>query len=279
MPSEFHVALLLPPKSTVHLHIQEGVVEFARKQPDWQLVSAPDVLHYNDADHWHWDGMIVSTLSDKNRKIAANRKQSLVYLSAADESPGLPCVWPDNIAVGTLAAEHLLALGMQHFAFFGDEQSFFSCQRRGAFLRAIVTAGFEGHLFDRASRVWRQNKAWQKTQKKVIQWLKEIPRPCAIFACDDKRAQDLAMACKDLGVIVPEEIAILGVNNDELICNNTVPTLSSVAIPGHEIGFTAAHMLDQLMRGGACRQPRFCAPSKVLCKENPPEPFHPAAQQ
>ena len=92
---------------------------------------------------------------------------------------------------------------------------------------------------------------WQKSTQKTQRWLRQLVKPVAILCCEDAPARYLADVCSQIGLRVPEDVALLGVGNDDLDCTLTQPTLSSIAVPTERIGFEAAALLDRLMAGEA----------------------------
>ncbi len=163
---------------------------------------------------------------------------------------GIPTVDVDHAAVARLAADHFLTRGYRNFGYFGSRLAHYSQVRLAGFRAAVERAGFEVHschveylprLSDRAS--------WKSVNAQVRQWLRELAKPVAVLADHDVAAHDLADMCQLLGLRVPDDVAILGVDNDELECQLAFPPLSSVAIPAEQIGFEAAKRLDRMLSG------------------------------
>jgi LacI family transcriptional regulator len=179
-------------------------------------------------------------------------------LPAVDISPSvkalpLPRVTTDDVAVGRLAAAHLLSLGLPHFAFFGTRTHYYSLLREKGFKESVGAAGLSCHVFldkanGAAAAAAERDPAVLNGQ--LDTWLRDLPKPIGILAGTDSRALHLLAVCRKLDIDVPGSVAVLGVDNDEVYCDFAVPTLSSIALATHRIGYEAARMLDRLMSGG-----------------------------
>ena len=122
-----------------------------------------------------------------------------------------------------IGAEHLLNRGFRHFAYCGFDDMLWSRQRGEGFCDRVKEAGFETSLYVQP----KSNRSWEKEQSFVVEWLRLLPKPVALMPCNDDRGQYVIEACKIAGLHVPEELAIIGADNDELICDLTEPPLSS----------------------------------------------------
>jgi LacI family transcriptional regulator len=170
----------------------------------------------------------------------------VVDISGVRGGIGLPCVVSDDIAVGRLAAAHLLSLGLPHFGFFGSAAHYFSLLRQQGFAQAISGAGLNCHAFvdGRAKQT-----SGERANARLETWLQQLPKPIGILAADDARALQLLAACRKLAIPVPQSVAVVGVDNDEVFCDLADPPLSSVALATQRIGYEAGRMLDRLMAG------------------------------
>ncbi len=159
--------------------------------------------------------------------------------------PGASHLLCENREAAILAADHLIGLGLRHFAFAGFDRAIWSLERREAFCRRVNEHGFSvsSHLVPLSA-----SKALQsRCEAAVIRWLKALPKPVGIMACNDDFARSLAELCRRHGVSVPDEAALIGVDNDELICELCSPPLSSVAFATERAGYAAAELLERLM--------------------------------
>lgn len=164
-----------------------------------------------------------------------------------EEFPGLPNIIPDDVAIGKMAAEHLLDRGFRYFAYCGFEDMFALRNRGEIFRKRIAETGFETHVYKEPKS--RGKRLWGNEQTIMADWLKSLPKPVGLMACNDDRAQQVMEACKIAGLHAPEEVAIIGVDNDDLVCNLSHPPLSSVALNFERSGYEAAELLHKLMAG------------------------------
>jgi LacI family transcriptional regulator len=156
----------------------------------------------------------------------------------------------DNEQVGQLAAGHFLERGLRHFAFVGHLGQLVSNEREAAFRRAIEARGFtlaayhdrKTRAFDPVGRRWPLDRGVQR-------WLRDLPKPVGILAQSDLFGVQLTEACRQAGMHVPEDVAILGVDNDDLYCELSRPALSSIVLPTERIGYEAAALLERLLDG------------------------------
>jgi len=187
------------------------------------------------------------------RRLERGLKQlGIPVVDTANVLPGLrfPVVDVDPEALGRMAAEYFLERGFCNFGFYGSETAVYSRLQQRAFMERVQEAGysvsvcFTEYLAELASTV-----LWQKTARQTRRWLRSLQRPVAIFCCDDTPARILADACTQIGLLIPQEVALLGLGNDELECTLTRPLLSSIAVPSERVGYEAAKLLDQIMSG------------------------------
>jgi LacI family transcriptional regulator len=156
-------------------------------------------------------------------------------------------VFVDAPKTGRLAAEHFLERGFWNFAYCGYEQRLWSEQRMAGFSDRLREAGISSHVYQPAKH--RGVLHWKQEMPMVISWLKSLPRPVAIMACNDKRGRQILEACLLCGLKVPEEVAVVGVDNDHLFGNLSHPPLSSVALNLGKAGYQSAELLDKLIHG------------------------------
>lgn len=158
---------------------------------------------------------------------------------------GLPNIIPDDGAIAKMAAEHLLNLGLRYFAYCGFEDMFAVRNRGEIFRKTIADRGFKTHVYkEPKSRAKRQ---WEIEQNIMAEWLRSLPKPVGIMACNDDRGRQVIEACKIATLHVPEEVAIIGVDNDDLVCSLSHPPLSSIVLNFERSGYEAAELLDKLM--------------------------------
>ncbi len=200
-------------------------------------------------------GIPTVDLNDQVRPGAARRSTTTTRRAL---SPG----WRPN---------HLLDRGFRHFAYFGFPVFEWSVRRHAAFAASVRAAGCEFHENESTPRVsWgHQQSSWEGEVDGAARWIKKLPKPLGVMAGNDPRGIQLLDACRRAGVAVPEEVAVVGVDNDVLVCELAYPPLSSVIPDAARIGYEAAALLHRLIREGA-------APRATMRTIPPRGPGHPA---
>lgn len=173
----------------------------------------------------------------------------LVDLNDSPLLSGVPKIRPDNVAFGHHGAEHFLERGYRHFGFCGFTDLGWSGERRDGFVEALRLAGHECDVFD-VDYPGDLTPFWDAKQTTALSaWLKRLPKPAAVMACNDMRALQVVSASQNAGLLVPEEVAVLGANNDTIRCELAYPPLSSVATNAFQSGYHAAEHLAEMMAG------------------------------
>ncbi len=229
----------------------QGIVQHERSHRQWSTFLDDEALAASDPDFLRgekWHGVITRHISPALVKNCAQLGIPLVDLDDSTPYPGVPKIRPNNTAIGHLGAEHFLERGFRHFAFCGFSTEGWSCERRDGFMEALRLAGHQCDVLD-LEYPGVITPGWNAQQTTLLAaWMKHLPRPCGIMACVDVRAFQLITAAQQAGLLVPEEIALLGVNNDVMRCELSHPSLSSIALNAHQSGFHAAEVLDHLLR-------------------------------
>lgn len=240
------------PMTTGYLRgICAGVRRYAQLHPRYRLsldiygAAWPMAIQPETAD-----GVIGIYSQEQGLKIARQLGRPVVSIGTAAVWRRLPSVHCDNRQVAELAVDLYAAQGQRDVAFCGDRSQPASVQRREEFCKTASGRGLRVHVDDRPRLTRLDPQQWRKVQDDLIAWLLSLPRPCGVLAYDDPLATEIAQAARSAGVSVPEEIALLGVNDDQLVCEMTDPPLSSIRVEGDVLGFRAAELLAHLMDGG-----------------------------
>jgi LacI family transcriptional regulator len=212
--------------------------------------------------HWDGDGILVRSFTREMTEIVVASGIPAVELRATKFSGGLPFVGSDNAFIGRLVAEHFYERGYKHFAAYSLASERFFVERVRTFVRAVEDYGCpclelpEGDS-DTASD-------WEASQVRLMEWLSELPKPVGIFAANDQLGVRLLEACQRAGISVPEEVAVVGAENEETLCSFATPPLTSVRFNGYAVGMTAARLLDHMMRGEAPEAREILIPPKGI---------------
>jgi LacI family transcriptional regulator len=172
----------------------------------------------------------------------------VVDVSAALTRPVFPRVVTDSAAMTRLALEHLWERGLRHFGYCGDDRFRWSRLRADYFAAQVRAAG--GRLACFAAPGRRAGRAGEESDAAALAaWLRRLPKPVGVLACYDVRGQQVLEACQEEGLAVPEDVAVIGVHNDDLLCDLCDPPLSSVMPDARRAGYEAAELLERTMRG------------------------------
>jgi LacI family transcriptional regulator len=244
------VALAFPVAAAHHPEIIQGIVEFAKEHGSWTFLTAPETydLSVLSLKGWPGDGVIADIFTREEARAACQLGMPVVNLSGALATTSLPRVMNDQRAIGRLAAEHLLRCEIQRFAYYGVDGVWYSRQRGQGFRERLAEAGHTCESLDGA-KAFSGKRDWHHWHDNIRQWLKTLKPPLGLMAAHDNRARMLVDACRQLGLVVPHDVAVIGVNNDRFVCEMSQPALSSVAPNAWEIGRRAAQLLERMMSG------------------------------
>jgi len=248
------VALLVETSNAYARELLHGVRAWLREHGGWTFALAeagrgappPEWL-----SRWRGDGIIarIETL-EIARAVAATRLPA-VDLSAARLLPSLPWLETNDRAVARVAAEHLRERGFQHFAYCGEPRFNWSQWRGDAFVAHLASQGHACEVYPpKGGKTEPVSGAGSASDSaRLARWIRRLPKPVAIFAAYDIRGLEVLEVCRRLRLHVPDEVAVLGVDNDELLCDLADPPLSSVMPDVRRTGWEAAALLDRMMRG------------------------------
>ncbi|MGH8018308.1 MAG: substrate-binding domain-containing protein, partial [Opitutaceae bacterium] len=198
---------------------------------------------------WHGDGILARIETRRIAQAVAATRLPAVDLSAARLLPSLPWVETDDEQIARVASSHLLERGFKHFAYCGDPRFNWSVWRERHFGSQIRAAGCECHLLSLCGA----GSDSPEQERALKRWLEKLPKPVGIMACYDICGKQVLDACRDAGLAVPDEVAVIGVDNDELLCELAAPPLTSVIPNTRRAGFTAAALLDRIISGEAVK--------------------------
>ncbi|MCU0717463.1 MAG: DNA-binding transcriptional regulator [Pirellula sp.] len=254
--SRRQVVLLIETSSAYGRGLLAGIVRFMRMHDEWSVfLEQRDLTAEPPAwlESWQGDGIVSRVTTPRLLEIVRRTQVPTVELTDRYADSGLPLVRTDDLQVGRIAADHLLERGFRNFAFCGYRNEAWSDRR---------LIGFRGRLreknFDCTAHhvAWLDSstRTWDEEQNDLAAWLRTLGRPCGILACNDACGQSILSACIRERIAVPEHIAVLGVDNDDLLCSVCDPALSSVVVNAEGVGFRAAEVLSALMAGQKMEQ-------------------------
>ena len=270
------VALLIETSREYGRGVLRGIVRYARLHGPWAFYITPGDFEQAlpKMEQWGGTGIIARIANAKvaNAILATGLPLVAMDLSekqlAANNPLSKVCeIISDSYHASQLAANHLLERGFPNYAFVGIADKVWSIRRRESFVKHISQAGYNPHIYDPPKN--KYDKEWGREQKSMAEWLLNLPKPVGLMACNDDRGRDVLEACRAAKVSVPEEVAVIGVDNDSLLCELANPPLSSVVLNAEHGGFEAAALLDRLMSGRATGQERIVVePLQVVTRRS-----------
>jgi LacI family transcriptional regulator len=247
------VALLIETSNTHSRGVLHGIRRYMREHGPW-------VIYFIEGGRgqvlprwlgrWNGDGFIARVVNARVASVVAEKHVPVVDVGNMGLAPSWPSVETDNEAIGRLAAEHFLERGLRHFGYCGVGGILTSDARGSSFARFLGAAGFDCCRFlPSVNSV--QADPWRNDSAGIARWLRGLAKPAGILAAWDGRALQILDVCRRIGVAVPDELAVLGVDDDELLCDLADPPLSSIATGNQDIGYRAAELLGRMMTGEA----------------------------
>lgn len=265
------VALIVESAVAPRRMMLTGVARYLQEHEPWAVYLKPYGVEKSLPswlNHWQGDG-IIAAVKHEDIGVVTRRGIPVVDIMGALRQEGVPLVHTNDRSVGRLGAEHLMERGFRHFAFCVYRGEFWSEGRLEGFREALSP-----HRLD--CRVYNLNlpgpgsggpESWEQQQRDLAAWLGALPRPVGVMCTNDLSGQQLLEACQRLRINVPEEVAVVGADNDEPICRIASPPLSSVIINDHQRGYEAAALLDRMMRGQAPpKDPIYVEPAGVMAR-------------
>ena len=255
----------------------EGIADYALEHTDWRLeLIDPELLQDASAVR-KFDGLIVRVMDDATADVLRKARRPVIDTYGRRDDNPLPSIRLDDAAIAKVAFECFAEHHYHSFAYCGFPGVRFSDARGKAFKALAEESGAAISLYDGrgpvTDRFFRDEKTDVPDATALAAWLRAIPKPVALFCCNDLRAVQVMKICSDLGIGIPGEIAVLGVDNDVLLCTFTNPSLSSVMTDPFALGRHAAEMLDERMRtrgrdgkglSADCGAPCLWVPKKVV---------------
>jgi len=232
-----------------------GVNEYAHEH-HWLLTSCP--VNPESADDfpvewarlksWKVDGIILQA-NDYKQSEQLRKWQIPMVNIGEDLGPDcqIPRVAQHNPRVGRMAAEHLIGLGLKNLAYHGVQGRWYSDERMEGFKQAAKEARLKVNTFCLPHMT--RDALWNERYEPIKRWLRTLPLPVGVFAVHDYRALIVLSACREIGLRVPEDVAVIGSDNDLMVCEFSTPTLTSVCVNAYRMGYEAARLLNQLMEG------------------------------
>lgn len=253
-PSLFRVGLLLQTGQAYMREVSRGVFRFLRANRHWRIVGTGyyPLLQWEELDQWRGDGLIA--IPNSQAQMDALLKAGVPVVNAGSRflDPQMVTVASDNEMIGRVAAQHLLDCRLQHFLVVGELAWDNEQIRHRSFADSVAAAGYRCDLLTLPvhERLTPDASArYHPDLDLLAEGLRKIPKPAGVFAPNSVLARFVAEVARNCGYEVPDQIAVLGANDDPLVCESTSPHLTAVVQPSERIGLEAAKRLDEMMRG------------------------------
>jgi LacI family transcriptional regulator len=251
------VAVLIESSRAYGRGLLLGVAKYVHERSHWQVYSHERELQSTLPrwfDRWNGDGVIARIEGPAMAKAIRRMGVPVVDLRRIGTASEPPALHTDEHAVVRLALEHFLERGFHHFAFWGFAGADYSERRESILKEQLAKRKTPIHVY---SPTPRAHKGWTieyeqlepELEQNGVRWLQKLPKPVAVMACNDIAGQQVLEVCRLAGVRVPDQVAVIGVDNDEVLCQLADPPLTSVAPDTVRIGYEAAALLDEMMAG------------------------------
>lgn len=246
-----NVALFLETSHSYARETLHGIRSYVRENGPWKFrfseqgrgVEPPPWLA-----HWKGDGILARMENERLAQAIHETGLPVVDVSCYRHLPSMPSVEPDPVEIARLAVEHLLERGIKNFGFCGVPGVPWSDLRGSSFARLVAEAGYHCQLFQRTS-AQPASSSWNIDKAAIARWIRSLPKPVGILGAWDGCALQVLEACRNHNIAVPDEVAVLGVDDDDLLCDLADPSLSSIKCSARQIGYHAASLLGRMMAG------------------------------
>jgi LacI family transcriptional regulator len=266
-----HVALIVETSKIYGREILRGIGQYIRLHPHWLIFTSE--RGQNDPDpawlaKWDGDGIITRSYDLKLCRAAASRGIAVVSLRHYFEKPDFPTIFPDQQLIGHRIASHFLERGFKNFAYVGVPGfKGWERLRREAFVGMLQDRGVANIAIRPV--LAEPGLSWEDEEEQIAAWVRSLPMPVGIMVSHDTQGVEILDACRRVGLRVPDDVAIVSVDNDSTLCEVATPPLSSLDQHANKLGFEAAAMLDRMMVGKKVEARNyFIEPGQVVARQS-----------
>jgi LacI family transcriptional regulator len=254
MPSVPAVLLTLEKSRACDIKMLHGIAAYSRHHGPWKIYTTPPSFEQHDKScnliempYDKIDGIITHIADNAQVKKIRAANLPAVVIPIKRNVSGIPNITENWMQTAEVAFKYLSDLGLKHFAFYsGPEDFLWSFKREKSFCARVRKAGFKAHNYSLPAAI--KNCAWDNKISYLINWLKSLPKPIGVVTWNDERGQNIIDACMAANIQVPDEVAVLGMDNDELICDLCPIPLSSIVFNHEKVGYEAAALLHQMIK-------------------------------
>ena len=257
-----------------------GITRYSKDHGPWTFCRMP--VSYRDklgmkgilkwAKEWKANGLIGQFLDDDEAMLFTRENIPVIAQDFKERLNTVPNITGSYLDTGRQGAEYFLKKGFTNFAFYGFNNIVWSRERAQGFERRIHEAGYGVHYFEHKDA--RSQNLWYYEPSELSEWLKSLPKPIGLMTCDDNQGHHVTEAARQAGVRIPDEVAVLGVDNDELICELSDPALSSIDLDTEKGGYEAARLMHHMIETGTlCMQHDIVVHSTQVVTRNSTDIF------
>lgn len=246
-----------------------GIADYASERGGWTFTRLPDTLGTSIEwlRRWNGDGAFALITTPSDARVARTRPFPVVNLASHLSQLQVPSVVVDHRQIGVLAARHLIERGFKRFGFFGTTRLWYSVLRQESFARTVRDAGGECETLEVDPEA--EARGWRNQHRQLLQWLGRLRAPVGVMASTDLRAGMVLDACREMGLRVPEDVGVIGVDDDPVIAEFCDPPLTSVSRNEQRVGREAAALLARLMKGAAAStEPILIPPAGIAARRS-----------
>jgi len=256
-------------------YLLKGILAYSKTCEPWVVCKMPpsykEQYGIKGVLEWaaKWKAHAIIAQFDDTDEVDLFRENGIVALAQDFKSrfSSIPNITGAYHETGALAADYFIRKGFRNFAFYGYKDVVWSAERCEGFRDEIAKYGLENNFEEYQHQ--RLEDLWFYETDALCHWLLSLPKPVALFACDDNQGNRITEACRISGIRIPEEVAVLGVDNDELRCTLSDPSLSSVSMDIVQAGIEAARLIDKLLKDPASRyQDVVIQPRRIISRES-----------
>lgn len=267
-----HVALIVETSKVYGREILLGISRYLAIHGPWSIFAQERGQDDGDPEwlpRWKGDGIITRSLDSALCRKAQQRGIPVVSVRHLLEKPEFPTVFPDQAIIAERVATHFLTRGFRRFGYCGvPGNKRWERARFAAFTAIIEQKGGSWHEYNPASAPGTKS-SWEQEQAAMITWLQQLPKPVGIMTAHDSQGVQILDACRRADIQVPDDVAVVSVDNDPVLCELANPPLSSVDQNAQKLGFEAAALLDRMMRGEKVESTnRFFEPGEVVTRQS-----------
>ena len=276
IPMRRRVAIAYPLAVPHMTHLVRGMLAYADQHGGWSLTTSPPALigageaaiTLEGLRGWSGDGAFTAILNEADIRAAKRLRIPVVNgASTIADTAGIPRVRPDHHAMGRLAAEHLLQRGLRRLAYYGLQGFWFSELRCRGFVEAAERAGATCDVLEEPRNLG-PGANWERRLRLLARWLKSLQPPVGVLAVQDYRARAVIEECQRLGLRIPHDVAVIGMEDDPTLCEFCRPTLSSVSRDSWQLGFETATVLGRLMDGQEVPEEVVVPPEGIAARQS-----------